>query len=173
MKFRTILDKAIEDNYQKWRRIAIGLAKDKTNGEDLLHEVIRSICENKGVPQLPEAINAYVERCLWLSWHSKTSQYARTYRTGIQFAECLDHEPEPVTCWWGREMNEQMDMVIGRLGEFDRKLFELYILPDFSYQSVSEATGIPVNYLKDRIHKASKRLRHYVQSSPIHPSREA
>jgi DNA-directed RNA polymerase specialized sigma24 family protein len=69
---------------------------------------------------------------------------------------------ESVTVWLGdRITNEQLDILISRLPFFEREVFYLYALNDFSYNDLSIDTGIPkkvlynaVKYAKNEIKKA-------------------
>jgi DNA-directed RNA polymerase specialized sigma24 family protein len=59
--------------------------------------------------------------------------------------------------------NEQLDIFISRLPYFERELFFLYALDDFSYQALAKETGIPLAYLYRTIQKAKTTLRNSLQ----------
>jgi DNA-directed RNA polymerase specialized sigma subunit len=58
--------------------------------------------------------------------------------------------------------NEQLDILISRLSEFERLVFEEYILEDFTYKELSKQTGIPSVYLYRTIDKIKQKLKQNV-----------
>jgi DNA-directed RNA polymerase specialized sigma24 family protein len=58
-----------------------------------------------------------------------------------------------------RLTNEQLDIYISRLPFFEREVFYLYALNDFSYDELSRETGIPKSYLYQTVKAAKDELR--------------
>jgi DNA-directed RNA polymerase specialized sigma24 family protein len=58
-----------------------------------------------------------------------------------------------------RLTNEQLDIYISRLPFFEREVFYLYALNDFSYDHLSRETGIPKSYLYQTVKSAKDELR--------------
>jgi len=121
-------------------------------------------------------IEAYINRALWLSWHSNRSDYAVKYRKYYELHSDkeLDESKQDET-WIGAFIDgEYLYSVIGRLNEYDSIILRLYSKPDFDYQELSKETGIPYSYLRTSIHRALKRIREYVelQRATAHTKRE-
>ena len=55
--------------------------------------------------------------------------------------------------------NEQLDILISRLSEFERLIFQEYILEDFTYRELSKQTGIPVTFLYKTIDSIKQKIR--------------
>jgi len=95
-------------------------------------------------------VEAYVNRALWLSWHSARSDYAIKYRKyyELHVEKQVDDSKQDET-WIGAFIDgEYLYNAIGRLNEFDAILLRLYSKPDFDYKELSAETGIPYNYLR-------------------------
>lgn len=110
-------------------------------------------------------VEAYVNRALWLSWHSNRSDYAIKYRKYYELHVIQQaNESKQDETWIGAFIDgEYLYSAIGRMHEFDAILLRLYSKPDFNYKELSEQTGIPYPYLRTSIHRAIKRIREYVQ----------
>jgi DNA-directed RNA polymerase specialized sigma24 family protein len=110
-------------------------------------------------------VEQYVNRALWLSWHSNRSDYAVKYRKYYELhteREVADTKQDET--WIGAFIDgEYLYSAIGRLNEYDSILLRLYSKPDFDYKELSRETGIPYNYLRTSIHRALKRIREYVK----------
>lgn len=167
--------------YDRWLSKATGLAHDKIKGSDLLHEVLARLMDRpeQDVKEIVcgGKIEAYVNRALWLSWHSARSDYAIKYRKYYELhTEKQVEDIKQDETWLGAFIDgEYLYSAIGRLNEFDAILLRLYSKPDFDYKELSEQTGIPYAYLRTSIHRALKRIREYVklQRSIAHSEREA
>lgn len=110
-------------------------------------------------------IEAYINRALWLSWHSNRSDYAVKYRKYYELHsdKGLDESKQDET-WLGAFIDgEYLYSAIGRLNEYDSIILRLYSKPDFDYKELSAQTGIPYSYLRTSIHRALKRIREYVE----------
>ena len=122
-------------------------------------------------------IEQYVNRALWLSWHSNRSDYAVKYRKYYELhADYQVEDKKQDETWIGAFIDgEYLYSAIGRLSEYDAILLRLYSKPDFDYKELSAETGIPYAYLRTSIHRALKRIREYVklQRALAHSTREA
>ena len=171
----------ISVHYKSWLAKANGLTHDKSRASDLVHEVITRLLDR---PQQDVVdivcggkVRQYVDRALWLSWHSNRSDYATRYRKYYELItdKAVDDAKQDET-WLGHFIDgEYLYSAIGRLNEHDAILLRLYSKPDFDYKKLSDETGIPNAYLRLSIHRAIKRIREYVQlqRASSHPTGEA
>ena len=178
------MDSCISSNisryYEAWLDKATRLAHDKNKGSDLLHEVLARLMDR------PEQdikdivcrgkVEAYINRAIWLSWHSNRSDYAIKYRKyyDLHVDKHVEDTKQDET-WIGAFVDgEYLYSAIGRMHEFDAILLRLYSKPDFDYKELSVTTGIPYPYLRTSIHRALKKIREYVklQRAIAHSERE-
>jgi len=61
-------------------------------------------------------------------------------------------------------MNEQLDVIIGRLPEYDAIILRQFILNGNTYQDLHKGTGIPIRTLRHSIEKSKKAIRNAVIS---------
>ena len=171
----------ISKHYAEWLNKATGLSHDKNKAADLLHEVLARLMDRpeQDVEDIccGGKIEAYINRAIWLSWHSSRSDYAVKYRKYYDLhTESKTDDTKQDETWIGAFIDgEYLYSAIGRLNEFDAILLRLYSKPDFDYKELSAQTGIPYAYLRTSIHRALKRIREYVklQRSLAHSTREA
>jgi DNA-directed RNA polymerase specialized sigma24 family protein len=150
--------------YDQHRRLAINLCNGNVyEADDLLHDTLMCIFESNTI-----VINSehYINRSLKIAYWSNRSHYHNKIRKFNQISdeptESQLRDYESVTVWLGdRITNEQLDILISRLPFFEREVFYLYALNDFSYNDLSISTGIPkkvlynaVKYAKNEIKKA-------------------
>jgi DNA-directed RNA polymerase specialized sigma24 family protein len=159
------LNSEVAKYYDKWLIFSRKTASDKVKGDDLLHTVLSSILENPKVQGIAERgeLDHYVQRSIYLSFHSSSSKFHYQYRKD-KHAELTGDVPDSEDSTWigARLDNETIDCVVRRLHPLDQNIFDLYCQPDFDYRTVSVATGIPYDYLRSRVHYIVKKLRKYV-----------
>ena len=159
----------ISKHYSAWLIKAEGLARDKSRAADLVHEVITRLLD-RPAPDVEHIVcggkvKQYIDRALWLSWHSTRSDYATTYRKYYELiADKEIEDKKQDETWIGPFIDgEFLFNAIDRLNDHDAILLRLYAKPDFDYKELSAQTGIPYAYLRMSIHRALKRIRNYVQ----------
>jgi DNA-directed RNA polymerase specialized sigma24 family protein len=166
-KFRTVLNKEVEANYLRWRNLSRRLTRDNTTGDDLLHTVLARILSSESIDGVISrgTLRQYVDRSLYLSYHSKTSDFHRQYRTPDKASDIPTPETTSAPDLGALINSENINAAIQRLPELDRILIQLYKDADFSYQDVALATGIPILYLRKRIHIIHEKIRTHVHCS--------
>lgn len=160
------LDAYITKNYDHLKKLARNIARNEEWYEDLLHESIISAITSKHIDNLlqNDEFEFYLIRVMYLSVNSPSSPFNKQY---IQYKKNKRDYVEKVfeedKTWLGARLaNEQLDILISRLSEFERLIFEEYILEDFSYKEFSKQTGIPSVYLYRTIDKVKQKLRNNV-----------
>ena len=109
-------------------------------------------------------IEAYVAHAIRIAYYSNRSSYHNLYRKHSElYADITDEHLanlELESVWMAdRLTNEQLDIYISRLPFFEREVFYLYALNDFSYDELSRETGIPKSYLYQTVKAAKDELR--------------
>ena len=144
-------NKYIESNYKEFKKLAKKISRGETYYEDLLHDCLLSILNNKHVEKLIETedFEFYLIRVMYLSVNSPTSPfYKQTINWNRNRRDFKERSHELDNTWLGARMtNEQLDIIISRLSEFERLIFQEYILEDFTYRELSKQTGIPITFL--------------------------
>ena len=160
------LDAYISKNYDHLKKLARNIARNQEWYEDLLHESIISAITSKHIDNLlqNDEFEFYLIRVMYLSVNSPSAPFNKLY---IQYKKNKRDYVEKVfeedKTWLGARLaNEQLDILISRLSEFERLIFEEYILEDFSYKEFSKQTGIPSVYLYRTIDKIKQKLRNNV-----------
>lgn len=160
------LDSYINKNYTHLKKIAHNIARGQDYYEDLLHDAIISAVKSKHIDNLlqNEEFEFYIIRVMYLSINSPSSPF---YKLHIEYKrnkrDFVDKQYEEDKTWLGARMtNEQLDILISRLSEFERLVFEEYILEDFTYKELSKQTGIPSVYLYRTIDKIKQKLKQNV-----------
>lgn len=156
-------NKYIASKYNNLKAIAYKFARGRPWHEDLLQESLMSAIQSPNIDKLiaNDELEFYVIRSMYTSSTSPKSKFYRKYvqirHTHVDFIERL-HEYDPIS-FDILELNENMDILVSRLSEFERMVFEEYIFTDFSYKQLSEKTNIPVIYLYRTVESATKKLR--------------
>ena len=148
--------------YNHWRKIALSLTGNSFEADDLLHDTISRILEND-ITHVKD-IEAYVAHAIRIAYYSNRSSYHNLYRKHSElYADVTDEHLQNMaveSVWMAdRLTNEQIDIYISRLPFFEREVFYLYALNDFSYDHLSRETGIPKSYLYQTVKAAKDELR--------------
>ena len=157
------LDHYIEGRYKHFKELAYSIARKEPFYEDLLHDSLLSMFGSKHIEKLIDTgdFEFYLIRVMYLSVNSPTSPfYKQTIAWNRNRRDFKDYAHEVDKTWLGARMtNEQLDILISRLSEFERLIFQEYILEDFTYRELSKQTGIPTPFLYRTKEKAPpKRL---------------
>lgn len=157
----------IKKFYSQWYAIALALTNNREQATDLLHEVLLQIF-GAGDRKIDNVRN-YVSHSIALSWKSARSNYHYKYtkvsRTFVELKN--EHEFSADIDYSSRVLNEYLDFCISRLPEFEREVFYLYALNDFSYQKLSEETGIPKKVLQRAVARAKEKLNKSINHDKI------
>ena len=157
-----------DSRYKEWRKIA-RKAAGADLGDELLHDTLLKILEKDEyiLEDIHERgkLNNYVSNSIRLAARSTNSSYNYTLRKFEKIRSDLKNDIiDDVNKSVGMRLeNEQLDIFISRLPYFERELFFLYALDDFSYQALAKETGIPLAYLYRTIQKAKTTLRNSLQ----------
>jgi RNA polymerase sigma factor (sigma-70 family) len=160
-------DKYITTNYKRFKELAFSISrKNELIYEDLLQESLLSVLSSKRIDHLIDSgeFEYYLIRVMYLSINSPQSPF---YRHVIHYNKNRrnfnDYSHEVDETWIGARMtNEQLDILISRLPEFEQLIFQEYILEGFTYREFSKQTGIPRVFLHRTITDIKKKLRENV-----------
>jgi len=153
----------IELNYNFWYGIAKMLTRDGDTAYELLHDTLLRIIEKERDIDNPRN---YVANSLRIAWYSQRSPFNYDYR---DFQKRMVELTEDIDCNMrqpdlsSRIVNEQLDIYISRLPFFEREVFYLYALNDFSYDKLSKETTIPKIVLYRAVKRAKLILRNSIK----------
>jgi len=157
------LEHYIEGRYKHFKELAYNIARKEPFYEDLLHDSLLSMFGSKYIEKLIDTgdFEFYLIRVMYLSVNSPTSPfYKQTIAWNRNRRDFKDYAHEVDKTWLGARMtNEQLDILISRLSEFERLIFQEYILEDFTYRELSKQTGIPTTFLYKTIDSIKQKIR--------------
>lgn len=153
----------VTDIYPLLLTSAKKMTRDNNSAYELLHFTIEYISrKNIHIFDLPQGeLFSYINRAMYLGYHSKTSPYHNTYRREIVGIE--DNYLPSVDVFSNEIIRkENVDIALTRLAEHERVLFEAYIDDDFNYQEWADIAGTSVDYMYSYINYIKNKIRHYV-----------
>ena len=157
------LEHYIDGRYKHFKELAYNIARKEPFFEDLLHDSLLSMFGSKHIENLIDTgdFEFYLIRVMYLSVNSPTSPfYKQTIAWNRNRRDFKDYAHEVDKTWLGARMtNEQLDILISRLSEFERLIFQEYILEDFTYRELSKQTGIPTPFLYRTIDNIKQKIR--------------
>jgi DNA-directed RNA polymerase specialized sigma24 family protein len=157
------LDHYIDGNYKKFKELAKNISRGEDYYEDLLHDSLLSMFGSKHIENLIDTgdFEFYLIRVMYLAVNSPTSPfYRQTIAWNRNRRDFKDYAHEVDKTWLGARMtNEQLDILISRLTEFERLIFQEYIFEGFTYREFSKQTGIPTVFLYRTIDSIKTKIR--------------
>ena len=157
------LEHYIDGRYKHFKELAYNIARKEPFFEDLLHDSLLSMFGSKHIENLIDTgdFEFYLIRVMYLSVNSPTSPfYKQTIAWNRNRRDFKDYAHEVDKTWLGARMtNEQLDILISRLSEFERLIFQEYIFEGFTYREFSKQTGIPTVFLYRTIDSIKTKIR--------------
>jgi len=157
------LETYIEGRYKHFKELAYNIARKEPFYEDLLHDSLLSMFGSKHIENLIDTgdFEFYLIRVMYLSVNSPTSPfYKQTIAWNRNRRDFKEYAHEVDKTWLGARMtNEQLDILISRLSEFERLIFQEYIFEGFTYRELSKQTGIPMPFLYRTIDNIKNKIR--------------
>jgi len=157
------LEHYIDGNYKKFKELAKNISRGEDYYEDLLHDSLLSMFGSKHIENLIDTgdFEFYLIRVMYLAVNSPTSPfYKQTIAWNRNRRDFKEYAHEVDKTWLGARMtNEQLDILISRLSEFERLIFQEYIFEGFTYRELSKQTGIPMPFLYRTIDNIKQKIR--------------
>ena len=157
------LEHYIEGHYKKFKEFAKNISRGEDYYEDLLHDSLLSMFGSKHIENLIDTgdFEFYLIRVMYLAVNSPTSPfYRQTIAWNRNRRDFKEYAHEVDKTWLGARMtNEQLDILISRLSEFERLIFQEYIFEGFTYRELSKQTGIPMPFLYRTIDNIKQKIR--------------
>lgn len=152
---------------------ASALVKSRVEGQELLHQTLFELC---GTPEkmnrmervtLDGKLEAFI--CVGMYRSIKPNGgYTRAKMHTTDFVEPKSDIYENINSKLSNRIaNEQIDLLISRLPDFDAELLLLWAMPGFSYKKAAEATGMDIQKLRMLNFKSLQKIRKYVHRTPI------
>jgi RNA polymerase sigma factor (sigma-70 family) len=160
-----LLDKIITDNYGHFIKTAKQAIKKRAiDPADLVHEIIEHLYTRdqdyiNEIVRRGKMVN-YIDRAIRLSVYSSSSlffiKYMKFTAVTCEFnAHLVDTYQSDYSKLIARE---NLDTLVQQLPTIERKALELYLL-GYTYQELSQGTGIPLSYLYQTIKKAKQKIK--------------
>ncbi len=158
--------KWISVNYTVLEEMTNNITRSSDESGDLLHCVLeQALDREEKLNDIPDKEKKWwFSRVLYVNWNSKTSPYYYQYKKeSSTYNEIEDYKLEtPDTDLtyklWVDEKMDKVDEVLEDLHWFQRLLFRRYLYGNFSYNTLSKKTKIPVNTIATSIRNIKKVL---------------
>lgn len=134
------------------------LTSDRGLGEELAQEALARAFAGLGSWRRDGAFRSWLSRvavnCCRDWWKAGARAERSQEIDPATVAAGLDPEREAS----GRELGAALEAAIGRLAPANREAFVLFHVQDLSYEEIRAITGVSVNALKVRVHRARQKL---------------
>lgn len=154
--------------YPDLLKLAIKLAKTRDEGYELLQQTIYELCNtHEKMAKMEHATEAgYLKNRIALAIYIQTKPHGTYNRNKPRSREFHEQHQDIFenlnSKLSNRIANEQIDLLISRLPDFEAELLRLWCMPEFNYRDASEATGLTIGHLKKINHKSIQKIRKYV-----------
>lgn len=165
-------NRLIEENQKKVYRIALSLVKNPTDAEDIAQEtfirVYTSIRNFKGNSSLSTWIYKIAYN-LSLDFIKRNNKKLKTTKTlddpeDTEIISLTGDNFLPEKEFENKQLKAAIDSALKELPEEQRTLIELKDIHGFSYEEITEITGLKDGTMKSRLNRARAALRKSLQS---------
>lgn len=163
-----------QKSYNKYRDIALNIAKDINRAEDLLHESLLVILEydQDKVKRMEDegTLSFFISRIMANNYHSKTSKYYYKYKRYYQLFSDLGYGNQSyanklmIAEHKKQETIEHIKYILEGMYWYDRELIKLYYFGDYdgekyTLDSLAKKTGISRTSIFHTIREARKYIK--------------
>ncbi len=164
---------AFEEIYQRYSHrlynVAYRMTGNATDADDLLQEIFLQVHRRLDTFRGEAALGTWLHRlavncCLD---HLRSRQGRQGRVTGF-LEDQEDPEPEAAASWRPDTVLDRLELerAIAKLPPRYRAAFVLYDIEGHEHHEVGEMLGIAIGTSKSLVHKARKRLRHFLRGAP-------
>jgi len=165
------LDELLTPLLQRAYGLALRLARNPADAEDLVQEAALAACRGFGTFQQGTNFKAWFFRILTNCFYARHRRrnrdgdavdleevpelylYNRTAEIGLH-----QNAPDPAQHLLSRLDSEQIADALQRLPDEYRVVCTLYFIEDFSYDEIAGILAIPVGTVRSRLHRGRKQL---------------
>lgn len=166
------IDQWITSEYDEISMMSKKITKGHPDSDELLHNCFEQLFSKR--EQLKnlsfKELKWYFSRILYINWNSSTSPYHYKFRKDFQYSTELstdisvENPSEQIEhkIWMEKQLRE-IDIILRELRWFDRLLFKKYFNEGYSYQTLSEKTGINYHTIASTIRRVKKIIKSKIE----------
>ncbi len=168
-KFNRGSQDALRRLYEKYKDDLLGLAvtllRDRTEAEDVVHDVFVSFARTAGGFTLSGTLKGYLSTCV--ANCARDRNRLRSARdVGLDAAEDMETDSDdPAEYAVGSEEARRMQEVLGRLPYEQREIIVLHLHQEMRFREIAEALGVSINTVQSRYRYGLEKLRSIVNST--------
>ena len=160
---------ALRRLYEKYKDDLLGLAvtllRDRSQAEDVVHDVFVSFARTAGSFTLRGTLKGYLSTCVANGARDKNRLKSRL-DVGLDAAEEVGTDSDdPAACAVGSEEAHWLQQVLGRLPDEQREIIVLHLHQEMRFREIAEALGISINTAQSRYRYGLEKLRSILNSA--------
>ena len=162
-KFNRGSKDALRRIYEKYKDDLLGLAitllRDRSVGEDVVHDVFVSFAETTGSFRLSGTLKGYLSTCVANGARDR-NRLKSGLSAGLDAAEVAGSNSDgPVEHAMGREESGRLQDLLGRLAYEQREVIVLHLHHGMRFREIAKALGVSINTVQSRYRYGLKKLR--------------
>jgi RNA polymerase sigma-70 factor (ECF subfamily) len=147
--------------YQRLVVFIVGkIVVNKEDIEDVCQEVFIKVYRNLAGFRFQSKLSTWIARIAWLTAVNHSRDRRRKYGkevSGIDTIEQLSENPEEQLN--KKDVASYLNQMIDQMPEHYRTVIVLYHLNEFSYEEITQITGMPLGTIKNYLFRARKLLK--------------
>ena len=168
-KFNRGSKEALRRLYEKYKDDLLGLTVtllgDRSQAEDVVHDVFVSFARTAGRFTLRGTLKGYLSTCVANGARDKNRLKSRL-DVGLEAAAAVGTDSDdPAACAAGSEEAQWLQHALGRLPDEQREIIVLHLHQEMRFREIAEALGLSINTVQSRYRYGLKMLRSILNST--------
>ena len=163
-KFNRGSKEALRQFYEKYKDDLLGLAvtllRDRSQAEDVVHDVFVSFARSAGRFTLSGNLKGYLSTCVANGARDRNRRKSRL-DVGLDAAgeDAATNSDDPADCAVGAEEAQWLQQVLERLPYEQREIIVLHLHQEMRFREIAQALGLSINTVQSRYRYGLKKLR--------------
>jgi RNA polymerase sigma-70 factor (ECF subfamily) len=155
---------ALQRIYEMYRddllKVAAALLNDKSDVEDVVHDVFVSFARTVGAFRLIGSLKGYLSICIANCARDKNRAAQRQRTAALDNVEPINSDmSEPAHSVMRSELSQQLDYAMSRLPFEQREIIILHLQSRMKFRQIAKSKGVSVNTVQSRYRYGLDKLR--------------
>lgn len=161
------------DFYPKLLAYAVSILNDKQVAEDVVQEVFLYAWENRGKIRFGDGVLSYLFQSAYtrsIDYIKKNNRYEEYVRQALlelsdEYYSFLQNDGAIVSELFSKDFQRELDVLLSKLPETRRKVFELAYVQGLKTKEISEMLQMPQRTVESHVYLTMKYLRENMKAS--------
>lgn len=141
----------------------VRMTRNPHDAGDLVQEAFIKIYEQLGKYNSKGAFSSWIYRVAYNHCMDEFRKKRYQMKQVVMNEELIEDPKHPEVIFLKKEKSRQLERLISSLPEDERMIILLRYVNELSYEEISELTEVPISTVRNKLHRAKKKMRETVK----------